>query len=222
MTSITAAGPPSKRPPPHLVHNHETPVTLSRPQLYAIAAAIVALLAAGFLYVMLGRGVHTATADNGPPAALAPFTLSKGSPAVPQVAFADAAGKPTPISGFKGHYLLLNLWAPWCAPCVKELPALAKLKASAPNLTVIAVDVGRGSAADAASFLAQHGIKGLDTYIDTDLALLRAFGAFGLPLTVLIGPDGREIGRASGPAAWDNPDAMTWFKALGVRPRAAF
>jgi thiol-disulfide isomerase/thioredoxin len=194
------------------------PVTLSRTQLYAIAALLVVLVAAGVLYGMVGRTVH-ASADNvGPPAALAPFALSKDMPTVPQVAFSDAAGNRQALSAFKGHYVLLNLWAPWCAPCVKELPALAALKAAAPNLTVVAVDVGRGSAADAKSFLSEHGIKGLDTYVDTDLALLRAFGAFGLPLTVLIGPDGREIGRASGPVAWDSPDAIAYFRAL---PRAA-
>jgi thiol-disulfide isomerase/thioredoxin len=191
------------------------PVTLSRLQLYAIAAFLVVIVAAGVLYGMLGRTVHAGT--DAPPAALAPFTLSKGAPAVPQVAFSDAAGNRQALSAFKGKYVLLNLWAPWCAPCVKELPALAALKAAAPGLTVVAVDVGRGSAADAKSFLTEHGIKGLDTYVDTDLALLRAFGAFGLPLTVLIGPDGHEIGRASGPAAWDSPDGIAYFKSLGAR-----
>ena len=192
------------------------PVTLSRLQLYAIAAFLVVIVAAGVLYGMLGRTVH-ASADSGPPAALAPFALSKAAAAVPQVAFSDAAGNRQALSAFKGHYVLLNLWAPWCAPCVKELPALARLKAAAPGLAVVAVDVGRGSAADAKSFLAEHGIKGLATYVDTDLALLRAFGAFGLPLTVLIGPDGHEIGRSSGPAAWDSPDAIAYFRALGAK-----
>ncbi|MGH8324195.1 MAG: hypothetical protein ACRETD_10420, partial [Steroidobacteraceae bacterium] len=80
-------------------------MTLSRSLLYAIAAVFVAIVAAGLLYVMLGRGVHTAAASNGPPAALAPFALSKDRPVVPQVAFADAAGKPTPLSAFQGHYV---------------------------------------------------------------------------------------------------------------------
>jgi thiol-disulfide isomerase/thioredoxin len=162
---------------------------------------------------MRGATVH---ADAGPPAALAPFALGKAPAAVPQVAFSDAAGARRSLAAFKGRYVLLNLWATWCAPCVRELPALARLKASVPKdrLSVIAVDVGRGTPADARSFLDAHGAKALDAYVDTNIALLRAFGAYGLPLTVLIDPEGREIGRAIGPAAWDTPEAIAWFKAL--------
>ncbi len=133
------------------------------------------------------------------------------------VAITDAKGTRQPLAGFKGRYVLLNLWATWCGPCVKELPALAKLKAALPpaQVAVVAVDVGRGTPADARSFLDAHDAKALDAYIDSNIALLRAFNAFGLPLTVLIDPQGREIGRAVGPAQWDSPDAIAWFKSLG-------
>jgi hypothetical protein len=99
---------------------------------------------------------------------------------------------------------------------VRELPALARVKAAVPKdrLSVVAVDVGRGTPADARSFLDAHGARALDAYVDSNIALLRAFGAYGLPLTVLIDPQGREIARSVGPAAWDAPDAIAWFKAL--------
>jgi len=152
----------------------------------------------------------------GPPASLAPYAAAKAPVVVPQVAIDDAKGTRLPLSAFKGKYVLLNLWATWCAPCVRELPALATLKASVKSgrFDVVAVDVGRGTSADARSFLDSHGAKVLDTYVDSNLALLRAFNAFGLPLTVLIDPQGHEIGRAVGPAAWDSPDAISYFKAL--------
>jgi thiol-disulfide isomerase/thioredoxin len=189
------------------------PVTLSRTHYIIIAAAIAVLVAAGVLYEMRGRAVH---ASSGPPAALAPFAAAKAPAPVPQVAILNGAGGRVALSAFKGKYVLLNLWATWCAPCVRELPALARLKSadSGKRFDVIAVDVGRGTAADARSFLDAHDAKALDTYVDSNLALLRAFGAFGLPLTVLIDPQGREIGRAVGPAAWDNPDSIAWFKTL--------
>ncbi|HEY0106604.1 MAG TPA: TlpA disulfide reductase family protein [Rhizomicrobium sp.] len=189
------------------------PVTLSRVKLYAIAAALAAFALAVVLYWNWARPVN---ASAGPPASLAPFAAEKAPGAVPQVAILSGAGTRVPLAAFKGKYVLLNLWATWCAPCVKELPALAKLKASVPggHFDVVAVDVGRGTPADARGFLDAHGAQALGTYVDSNLALLRAFGAFGLPLTVLIDPQGREIGRAVGPAAWDSPDAMTYFRAL--------
>jgi thiol-disulfide isomerase/thioredoxin len=189
------------------------PVTLSRWLVIAIGAVLLAAAALFVLYGMRGNAVH---ADAGPPAVLAPFTAARSPTAVPQVAFSDAAGVRRSLAAFKGHYVLLNLWATWCAPCVRELPALARLKAAVPRdrLSVVAVDVGRGTPADARSFLDAHGARALDAYVDSNIALLRAFGAYGLPLTVLIDPQGREVGRSVGPAAWDAPDAIAWFKAL--------
>jgi thiol-disulfide isomerase/thioredoxin len=189
------------------------PVTLSRSKIYAITAAVAAFALAVVLYWNWARPVNVSAE---PPGTLAPFAAGKAPAAVPQVAISDGTGARVPLTAFKGKYVLLNLWATWCAPCVRELPALAKLKTAVPggHFEVVAVDVGRGTAADARAFLDSHGARALGTYVDSNLALLRAFGAFGLPLTVLIDPQGREIGRAVGPAAWDSPDAIAYFRAL--------
>jgi len=189
------------------------PVTLSRTHYVVIAAVLAVLAAAGVLYGMRGGAVQRAATA---PESLAPFTAGKAPLAVPQVAITDTKGERLMLGAFQGKYVLLNLWAPWCAPCVRELPALARLKAAVPDrkFDVVAVDVGRGTALDARQFLDAHGARALRTYVDSDLALLRAFGAFGLPLTVLIDPSGHEIGRAVGPAAWDSPDSVDYFKAL--------
>jgi thiol-disulfide isomerase/thioredoxin len=189
------------------------PVTLTRIHYIVIAAVVVVLAAAAVLYEMRGGAVQR---DAGPPAALAPFAADKTPLAVPQVAISNAAGARLSLATFKGRYVLLNLWAPWCAPCVRELPALARLQSAVPaaGFSVVAVDVGRGSAADARSFLDAHGAKTLGTYVDSDIALIRAFGVYGLPLSVLIDPKGREVGRAVGPAAWDSPAAIAYFSDL--------
>lgn len=191
-------------------------MTLSRWSILAAALVAVALAISGFLYGKWTDPVHATADASAPPAALAPFLASKAPPPVPLVAVSDASGAKLSLASFKGRYVLLNLWAPWCAPCVRELPALARLKSAAANgrFTILAVDVGRGTAADARSFLDAHGAKALDTYIDSNSALLRAFGAYGLPLTILIDPQGREVARAVGPAAWDTPEALDWFKGL--------
>ena len=188
---------------------------VNRSVLAVIAAGVVVAAAAiaAVLYVMQPAAVHE---QAGPPSALAPFTLGAKPAAVPQVAIADASGARLSLASFKGKYVLLNLWATWCGPCVKELPALAKLKATAANkgFAVVAVDVGRNTTGEARTFLDTHGAKALDTYVDSNIALLRAFNAFGLPLTILIDPTGKEIGRAVGPAQWDNPEAIAYFKSL--------
>ena len=191
--------------------------------MLAVIAAVVVLAAAAigvFLYVNQPAAVHE---QAGPPQALAPFALAAKPAQVPQVAISDASGARLSLSSFKGKYILLNLWATWCAPCVKELPALARLKAAAASggFAVVAVDVGRNTPGEARAFLDAHGAKALDTYVDSNIALLRAFNAFGLPLTVLIDPQGREIGRAVGPAGWDSEDAIGYFKALATAKSAS-
>ena len=127
-----------------------------------------------------------------------PLSALSKAPAVPQTPFADAQGGKHRIADFKGHYVLVNLWATWCAPCVAELPALTKLQQAVPGLKVVAVDVGHDKSDVAEAFLKSHHVAELGTYVDTDLALLHAFGAYGLPTTVLISPSGRTRGRHVG------------------------
>ncbi|HEY2885948.1 MAG TPA: TlpA disulfide reductase family protein [Rhizomicrobium sp.] len=194
-------------------------MTLFRWPYVVLGAAVLSAALWAVLYGMPGRHVHAYAA---PPASLAPFTANATPLAVPQVAFSVGGGTRIALSQLKGRYILLNLWAPWCAPCVRELPALARLQSSLPRdrFSVIAVDVGRSTASDARKFLDAHGSKALVTYVDSNHALLRAFGAYGLPLTILIDPKGREVGRALGAATWDSPEALDYFRAL-TTPRAA-
>lgn len=184
-------------------------------KLLAAVGAVAAAVVAGLLYTTLAP----VEAVPAPPQTIGKLEPDKKPVALPAVAFNDAAGGRHTLAEFKGRYVLLNLWATWCAPCVQELPALAGLQAAVPKerLMVVAVDVGRGSAADAASFLKAHHAGALPVYVDSDIALIRAFGAFGLPLSILIDPDGREVARAVGPGAWDAPDAIDYFKNLKLK-----
>jgi thiol-disulfide isomerase/thioredoxin len=170
------------------------------------AAAV--LVAMGVLYG-IGQGpVHAK------PAMPAPLAAETKAPAVPKSAFVDAGGGKHSIGDFKGRYVLVNLWATWCAPCVSELPSLVKLQAAVPGLKVLAVDVGHDKTDNAAAFLKSHNASALGTYVDTELALLHAFGAYGLPTTVLIDPSGKEVAKAQGPADWASPQSVAYFKSL--------
>jgi thiol-disulfide isomerase/thioredoxin len=188
-------------------------VTMTRWRFLAlIVIAAAAIL--GVLYVIRAPSVH---ALSGPPQALAALQIAKDAAPAPDVRFTDAMGTAHSITEFRGHYVLLNLWATWCPPCVAELPQLAKLQQAVPGLKVVTVDVER-NAAKPAQFLRAHGAGTLPDYRDPQLKALRAVHAFGLPTTLLIDPQGREIARAVGPADWGKPDAIAYFQAL-TRPK---
>ena len=188
-------------------------MTLISKRPFALIAAALVLVAAAavVLYVIPSARVHAGNK----PQALSALVAEPKPVAAPAVAFADRAGKAHMLSEFRGRYVLLNLWATWCGPCVKELPALAKLQGSVPaGLVVLPVNVGRSTAAETESFLASHDAARLGVYVDNNLALMRAMHVYGLPVTVLIDPQGRVVDRADGPADWDAPEAVAWFKAL--------
>lgn len=184
-----------------------------RPRSIAIAIVLGAGALAVVLYGMWASRVH---APARPPASLAKLVPAEKVAGVPAVSFEGADGKRHLLSDFKGHYVLLNLWAVWCAPCVKELPALARLQGAMGDkrFEVVAVDVARGTPQDAADFLKSHNATRLTPYIDPNFTLMRAFGAYGLPMTILIDDKGREIARAIGPAEWDAPESIDYFKTL--------
>jgi thiol-disulfide isomerase/thioredoxin len=183
-----------------------------RPWIAAAAAGIVVGAVLAVLYVMKSGPVHA------PPASLSRLVFEKTPSTVAEVAFSDAQGGRHTLKEFRGRYVLLNLWATWCGPCVKELPALAKLKSSlgGAGMEVVAVNVGRSSADETARFLTDHHAEALTPYLDTNLALMRVFGAYGLPLTVLIDSQGHLVAKALGPAEWDDPAAIGYFKTLAT------
>jgi thiol-disulfide isomerase/thioredoxin len=156
-------------------------------------------------------GIGPSQAKLNPPQ---PLKVEAKPGAVPKAPFSDAQGATHNLGEFKGHYVLLNLWATWCAPCVAELPALTKLQASVPGLKVVAVDVGHDKSDVAQAFLKSHKVAQLGTFVDADLALLHAFGAYGLPTTVLIDPSGKAIAKAEGPGEWASPASIAYFKDL--------
>jgi thiol-disulfide isomerase/thioredoxin len=189
-----------------------------RHRLLAALALLIAVGAASVLYVIHSSAVH---AELKLPPELAHLALEPTPTAAPMVGFTGKDGNRATLASFQGRYVLLNLWATWCAPCVRELPQLARLKSAVPGLDVLAVNVGRDDAIQTAAFLQSHGAGGLPAYRDSDVALIRAFGTVGLPFTVLLDPKGREIARAVGPCEWGAAAAISYIRALTTPPASA-
>jgi thiol-disulfide isomerase/thioredoxin len=143
-----------------------------------------------------------------------PFALTAEPRATPEISFTDAADKKLTLADFKGRVVLLNFWATWCAPCVEEMPALDRLQAAkgSADFMVLALALDRQGKPLVEPFLQKLAVKSLPMYIDASSAAMRAFNLRGLPTTILLDRDGRELGRLEGPAKWDSPEAAAFLQ----------
>lgn len=140
---------------------------------------------------------------------------------VPSIAFKDREGHERTLADFRDRVVLLNVWATWCAPCRREMPTLDRLQATlgGPEFEVVALSIDRAGLAPVARFFAEIGVSRLRVFIDESGKSVRELGAYGLPITILIGRDGREIGRLVGPAEWDQPEMVAFLRShIEVRP----
>jgi thiol-disulfide isomerase/thioredoxin len=185
----------------------------------AAVGAVLAVLAAGasaWSWSLLVR--------DGPPLAgeMRKFDLLPSPRPAPEIGFTTLSGEPASLADFHGKVVLLNLWATWCAPCVQEMPSLERLQAQlgGEDFTVLALSSDRGGARVVEPFLENLGLKQLHPYLDPKSAATRSLGARGLPTTLLIDREGREIGRIEGGAQWDGPAAMALIRHyLAPAPR---
>jgi thiol-disulfide isomerase/thioredoxin len=142
---------------------------------------------------------------------------SKKGADAPAATFTDAAGKPVRIADFKGKPVLLNLWASWCAPCVKELPTLDAIGRSG-KLRVVAVSQDSGPQASVKAFLAKLNVAGLGAYHDPSMSLSGALNAQVLPTSVLYDPAGREVWRYTGDLDWTGAEAAKLLAEADAAP----
>jgi thiol-disulfide isomerase/thioredoxin len=178
----------------------------------------VILLGAAAGAVVVARQ-HSAPSDAPPQAGeMARFQRQAPPAPVPPAGFIDETGNPTDLTRFKGKVTLVNLWATWCQPCIKEMPSLGRLKAARGNdhfaIATISEDIKGAEAVE--PFFAKNDLAGLPRYLDPKNAVGRAFKVNGLPTTLLLDGDGREIGRFEGGAEWDDPNALRlidWYIA---------
>jgi thiol-disulfide isomerase/thioredoxin len=138
----------------------------------------------------------------------------------PEMSFDGLDGNPLSLADFKGKLVVLNLWATWCQPCLKEMPSLEKLKARlGPGLVVLAVSEDRGGAEVVKPFIAKHDLGELRIGLDPKSTAIHALHARGLPTSLVVDPDGKVAGSIEGAADWSS-DQMTAMltKLLPVNP----
>jgi thiol-disulfide isomerase/thioredoxin len=128
----------------------------------------------------------------------------------------DGAGRSLTLSDFRGRTLLLNIWATWCPPCRDEMPTLDRLQAQlgGAEFHVLTLSIDKGGFDIVRAFYAEIGIAHLDLYLADQLRGMMAFGVVGLPTTLLVNPQGREVARKVGPAAWDSPAAISQIRRV--------
>ena len=173
---------------------------------WTVAAALVFLLAAPAL----------GTADEGEAdmpdrTKLGEFVPSSQPFTAPAISLADTNGHSVELSELRGKLVLVNLWATWCEPCLREMPSLERLQSRfGERIAVLAVSEDRGGNKTVEPFIAKLGLKSVKIYIDPKSEVGHAFGARGLPTSFLIDREGKVLGRVEGAAEWDSP------KILGV------
>jgi thiol-disulfide isomerase/thioredoxin len=147
------------------------------------------------------------TSAAAPVAAPSTIDTSRKGAAAPTAAFTAPDGKSVTLADFSGTPVLLNLWATWCAPCIKEMPTLDALAADTQGkLTVLTVSQDLGGATKVAPFFAAHDFAHLQPYLDPKLALSTALQA-NLPTTVLYDSTGHEVARVMGGFDWTSDAA---------------
>lgn len=189
--------------------------------------AVKALIAA--CVVLYGAQAH---ADNTSPSMLSPaerstletlmpadfdeFTLHAEPRPFRDKTFLNAKGTEIDLSTFDGGLTLVNFWATWCPPCLKELPGMERLQAdfAGDGLTIVPISLDRGGLKKAGSFWKRKKFTAMGLYADPDKDLAQQMGVIGLPVTAVLGPDGREIGRLIGEAEWDSEDARKMIRYL--------
>jgi thiol-disulfide isomerase/thioredoxin len=139
---------------------------------------------------------------------------------VPDLAFKDADGHGRTLADWRGRTVLLNLWATWCVPCRKEMPALDALESDlgGPNFEVVTINIDTRDPEKPLKFLKDVGIKKLAYYSDESAKVFQdlkmAGKAFGMPTTLLVDRSGCEIGNMAGPAEWASDDGVKLVTAV--------
>lgn len=157
---------------------------------------------------------------------VAALTMAATPLRLPDLAFEDADGKPKKLSDWRGKTVLVNLWATWCVPCRREMPALEGLqeKLEGPNFEVVAINIDTRDPEKPRNFLKDANLTRLGYFSDQKAKVfqdLKAVGrAVGMPTSVLVDGHGCEIATIAGPAEWNSDDAVKLIEAA-MRPSAA-
>jgi thiol-disulfide isomerase/thioredoxin len=210
MRRMISAGPPANRPP----HIELALPPTARSRWFSSRNS--ALLCGAAMLLLLALTAAAWAADK----ANTSVTLGQFSPAAaprpaPEVAFTDMDGKPAGFADFRGKPSVVNLWATWCQPCLREMPSLERLQEKlAGKLIVAAISQDRGGEKAVTPFLAKLGLDKVKVYLDPKSEVGKALGVRGLPTSIVLDAEGREVGRVEGAAEWDSEKMLAVFEPL--------
>jgi thiol-disulfide isomerase/thioredoxin len=172
----------------------------------------------------LGLSIIGSRSETEAPTVEAPQNFIRHSvpAAMPELQFTDGDGRAHSLADFRGKVVVLNVWATWCGPCRTEMPTLDRLQAQlgGPGFEVVALSVDRGGPERVKAFYASIGVQHLALHIDASSEATSALSIVGLPATILVDRDGKELGRLFGPAKWDAPEALAFLRSI-IGPDAA-
>ncbi len=179
------------------------------------------LLRSAVLYTALILGANTATAGNAELEALREGTLKKlifqSEPkTVSQVVFTDPDGGEHTLSDWQGKYVLVNFWATWCDPCRKEMPSLDALQEEfgGDSFAVVTIATGRNAIPAITRFFEEVEVTNLPILLDPKQKLAREMAVLGLPISVILNPEGQEVARLRGDAEWYSDSARAIVGAM--------
>ena len=165
------------------------------------------------VYASFGAGAQDAAR---PPlrGAMREFALQPAPATVPEIRFVDRDEQERTLDDFHGRVVLLNFWATWCGPCVQEMPSLERLQAAlaGEKFMVLPVSQDRAGLPLVRRFYQEHELTGLAMFADRSSAAGRSFKLRGLPTSVLLDQDGRELGRFEGSADWSSQEAIALIR----------
>lgn len=172
------------------------------------------------LYIGLAFGANGAVAEMSDLEALRDGDMRKLSfhsapEAAPDVAYETVDGDTATLADYEGRHVVLNFWATWCAPCRHEMPTLSGLQEAlgSDDFAVVTIATGRNPPPAMKKFFDDIGVENLPLHRDPKSALARSMGVLGLPITVLLDPEGREIARLQGDADWNSDSARAIIAA---------
>ena len=171
-------------------------------------------LSAITLFILIVSHVLPARADE----FVKHFNTGSAGQVIPDLLFVDHKGVQHDLKEYRGRYILLNVWASWCGPCVREMPSFNGLrnKFDFRALELVALDEDHNGIVAVKSFYNLYNLKNLPTSIDTSGQAPSLLHVHGLPTTIFIDPHGFEIGRIEGDADWDAPDTVAFLKSKMV------
>jgi thiol-disulfide isomerase/thioredoxin len=171
---------------------------------------------ASVLYLALSAGANAQDVSELLTGEMRGLVVHDAPQAASDLTFLRADGTEGSLADYAGRHVVLNFWATWCAPCREEMPSLQNLHDTlgGEDFAVVTLATGFNQPQAIRRFFDETGVTDLPQYRDINQQIAREMGVFGLPITVILNPQGEEVARLRGDAYWDSPEAIAVIEAL--------